>query len=158
MSDTTELHTDAAVDSKASTGASAAEAGDGAPTGASSRSRTASRGTGLAALKLPELQKLASSLGITGTGRMRKSDVIAAIETKQGGPVGGPTKVKTAKKADTAPKAGKVEATDGSIEAQAPDTASTDEAPRQRAADRPSDQAVTDPQGGRGDKSSRNRR
>ncbi len=156
MSDTTELRTDAAVEDKATTGVSVTEAGDGAPTGTPSRSRTASRGTGLAALKLPELQKLASSLGITGTGRMRKSDVIAAIEAKQGGPVGGPTKAKTAKSAETASKAGKVEATDG--RAEAPETPGTDEAPRKRADKQPSDQAVTDPQGGRGEKPSRGRR
>ncbi|QUX28313.1 transcription termination factor Rho [Nocardiopsis akebiae] len=156
MSDTTELRTDAAVEDKATTGVSVTEAGDGAPTATPSRSRTASRGTGLAALKLPELQKLASSLGITGTGRMRKSDVIAAIEAKQGGPVGGPTKTKTAKSAETASKAGKVEATDG--RAEAPETPGSDEAPRKRADKQPSDQAVTDPQGGRGDKPSRGRR
>ncbi|WP_159943116.1 MULTISPECIES: transcription termination factor Rho [unclassified Nocardiopsis] len=158
MSDTTELRTDAAVDSQNTTGASGTEAGDAAPTGASSRSRAASRGTGLAALKLPELQKLASSLGITGTGRMRKSDVIAAIEAKQGGPVGGPTKPKSTKNAETAPEAGRVEATDGQTEAQAPDSSGTDEASRTRVAERPSDQAVTDSQGGRGDKPSRGRR
>ncbi|WP_047871944.1 transcription termination factor Rho [Nocardiopsis sp. RV163] len=156
MSDTTELRTDAAVEDKATTGVSVTEAGDGAPTATPSRSRTASRGTGLAALKLPELQKLASSLGITGTGRMRKSDVIAAIEAKQGGPVGGPAKAKTAKSAETASKAGKVEATDG--RAEAPETPGSDEAPRKRADKQPSDQAVTDPQGGRGDKPSRGRR
>jgi transcription termination factor Rho len=33
---------------------------------------------------LPELQALASSLGISGTGRMRKSQLIAAIQDKQG--------------------------------------------------------------------------
>ncbi|RKS10576.1 transcription termination factor Rho [Nocardiopsis sp. Huas11] len=160
MSDTTELHTDAAVDTKATPAASAAEAGDAAPTGASTpaRSRAASRGTGLAALKLPELQKLASSLGITGTGRMRKSDVIAAIEAKGGGPAGAPAKAKSPKKADTAPKTGKVEETDGQTEARTPDTSGTDEAPRTSADERPSDQAVTDSQGARGDKPPRNRR
>ena len=42
-------------------------------------------GTGLAALLLPELQRLAQSMGIMGTGRMRKGQVIAAIEERQGG-------------------------------------------------------------------------
>ncbi|MGW5879368.1 transcription termination factor Rho [Nocardiopsis terrae] len=157
MSDTTELRTDAAVDSKKSADASS-EAGEAAT---APRSRAASRGTGLAAQKLPELQKLASSMGITGTGRMRKSDVIAAIEAKQGGPVGpvsSPGKAKSAKKADTAPKAGKVEATDGPAEAQSPAKSGTDEAPRKSAGERSSDQAVTETQGGKGDKPSRNRR
>ncbi len=39
----------------------------------------ATRPTGLSAKRLPELQAIASQLGITGTGRMRKSDLIAAI-------------------------------------------------------------------------------
>ncbi|GAB3743358.1 transcription termination factor Rho [Nocardiopsis nanhaiensis] len=154
MSDTTELRTDAAVDSKKSADASS-EAGEAAT---SSRPRTASRGTGLAAQKLPELQKLASSMGITGTGRMRKSDVIAAIEAKQGGPVGGPDKAKSAKQADTAPKAGKVDTTDGQAEPQSPAKPGTDEAPRKSAGQRPSDQAVTETQGGKADRPSRNRR
>ncbi|MFD6100266.1 transcription termination factor Rho [Nocardiopsis flavescens] len=151
MSDTTELRTDAAVDSKNSADASGAEAGDAAATTSPSRSRAAARGTGLAALKLPELQKLASSLGITGTGRMRKSDVIAAIEAKQGGPVGAPAKAKSPKKAETEPEAGKVEATDSRFQ----EPSGSDEA-RTRA-DRSSDQAVTDSQG-RGEKAPRSRR
>ncbi|HVE30057.1 MAG TPA: transcription termination factor Rho [Mycobacteriales bacterium] len=34
---------------------------------------------------LPELQSLAGSLGITGTGRMRKGELVAAIQAKQSG-------------------------------------------------------------------------
>ncbi|MDA2810461.1 transcription termination factor Rho [Nocardiopsis sp. RSe5-2] len=93
MSDTTELHTDAAVSTNDESTAPAADAGDGAARAAKSapaRSRAGSGATGLSALKLTELQRLASSLGITGTGRMRKNDVIAAIEAKQGGPVATP--------------------------------------------------------------------
>ena len=41
-------------------------------------------GTGLSAMLLSELQSLAGSLGITGTGRMRKNDLIAAIRERQG--------------------------------------------------------------------------
>jgi transcription termination factor Rho len=41
-------------------------------------------GSGLSAMLLPELQSLAGSLGITGTGRMRKGDLIAAIQERQG--------------------------------------------------------------------------
>jgi len=48
------------------------------------RRRRAS-GSGLAAMVLPELQALAASLGITGTGRMRKNQLIAAIAERQGG-------------------------------------------------------------------------
>ncbi|MFI6577208.1 transcription termination factor Rho [Nocardiopsis sp. NPDC050513] len=159
MSDTTELHTDAAVNSKATTDASGAEAG-AAPTGASasSRSRATSRGTGLAAQKLPELQKLASSMGITGAGRMRKSDVIAAIEAKQGGPVAAPAKAKSAKKTDTEPTAGKVESTDGPAVTTTSATSDNGDSARTGAGDRSSGQAVADSQGGRGEKPSRSRR
>ncbi|GIG60924.1 transcription termination factor Rho [Longispora fulva] len=52
--------------------------------GTSRRRRT---GTGLQAMLLPELQTMASSLGISGTARMRKGELIAAIQTNQGVPV-----------------------------------------------------------------------
>ncbi|MEU1732992.1 transcription termination factor Rho [Streptosporangium sp. NPDC020145] len=74
MSDTTELLSDAA-------GASPT-AGD-TPTRAAAKPRRRS-GTGLSAMVLPELQAIASGLGISGTGRMRKSQLIAAIQEKQG--------------------------------------------------------------------------
>ncbi|MFF4991067.1 transcription termination factor Rho [Streptosporangium saharense] len=74
MSDTTELLSEA-------TGASP-EAGD-TPTRAAAKPRRRS-GTGLSAMVLPELQAMASGLGISGTGRMRKSQLIAAIQEKQG--------------------------------------------------------------------------
>ncbi|WP_019629334.1 transcription termination factor Rho [Actinomadura atramentaria] len=45
-------------------------------------------GTGLTAMVLPELRKLASDLGITGTTGMRKSQLIAAIQDRQGGAQG----------------------------------------------------------------------
>jgi transcription termination factor Rho len=51
----------------------------------SSRGAGAARGGGLAAMKLAELQQLAMSMGIKGTGRMRKGEVITAIQEKQGG-------------------------------------------------------------------------
>jgi transcription termination factor Rho len=43
------------------------------------------QGTGLSALLLPELQQVAQQMGIPGTARMRKSQLIAAIQEKQGG-------------------------------------------------------------------------
>jgi len=46
-------------------------------------SRRTSVAEHLATMLLPELQRLAQSLGITGAGRMRKSQVIAAIEERQ---------------------------------------------------------------------------
>ena len=39
----------------------------------------------MSGLKLADLQRLAQSMGITGTGRMRKSQLIEAIQSKQGG-------------------------------------------------------------------------
>ena len=38
---------------------------------------------------LPELQSLAASLGISGTARMRKGELIAAISERQGGNAAG---------------------------------------------------------------------
>jgi transcription termination factor Rho len=46
-------------------------------------------GTGLAGMVLPELQSLAASLGISGTGRMRKGQLIEAIQAKQAGAANG---------------------------------------------------------------------
>ncbi|GAA1850351.1 transcription termination factor Rho [Actinomadura bangladeshensis] len=76
MSESSELLTDAP-----STGpADAAQAGAEPATPRRRRS-----GTGLSAMVLPELKALASSLGITGVTGMRKSQLIAAIQEKQGG-------------------------------------------------------------------------
>jgi transcription termination factor Rho len=61
------------------------EEGYGAATGsevAQSRSRRKA-GVGLPSMLLPELQQLAQSMGIKGTGRMRKGEVIAAIQERQ---------------------------------------------------------------------------
>jgi transcription termination factor Rho len=46
---------------------------------------TKRRGGGLSSKLLPELQQLAGDLGITGTAKMRKSELIAAIQSAQGG-------------------------------------------------------------------------
>ncbi|QVQ54245.1 transcription termination factor Rho [Spiractinospora alimapuensis] len=108
MSDTTELHTDRAVSgSDASSGVESGEAAT--DQSARPRSRGRSGGTGLSALKLTELQRLASSLGITGTGRMRKNDIIQAIEARQGGGGSSSSGNGTKAAADT----GKVEAAGG---------------------------------------------
>ena len=47
-----------------------------------SRSRT---GTGLSSLLMPELQRIAQTMGIPGAGRMRKGQLVEAIEARQGG-------------------------------------------------------------------------
>jgi len=46
------------------------------------------RGRGLASMLLPELQEMAAGLGISGTARLRKSQLIAAIQERQGGGTG----------------------------------------------------------------------
>ncbi|BCB84672.1 transcription termination factor Rho [Phytohabitans suffuscus] len=70
MSDTTDVTSDVT------------NVADQAATGTARRAR---RGTGLSAMLLPELQSLAASLGISGTARMRKGELIAAISERQGG-------------------------------------------------------------------------
>ncbi|WP_144120353.1 transcription termination factor Rho [Catellatospora sichuanensis] len=52
---------------------------------ASTGRRRRSAGSGLSAKLLPELQTMAAGLGITGTARMRKGELIAAITASQGG-------------------------------------------------------------------------
>ena len=47
-----------------------------------------SRAVNLTSLRLPELQAVAAQLGISGTGRMRKSDLVAAITAHQNGGAG----------------------------------------------------------------------
>jgi transcription termination factor Rho len=46
---------------------------------------TTGRRKGLSGMLLPELQTLAGDLGITGTAKMRKGELIEAIQAKQGG-------------------------------------------------------------------------
>ena len=53
------------------------------PTNADPAARKRRSGGGLSGMLLNELQTMASSLGISGTGKMRKGDLIAAIEENQ---------------------------------------------------------------------------
>jgi transcription termination factor Rho len=46
--------------------------------------------TGLSAMLMPELQRMAQSMGITGTARMRKSQLVEAIQDRQGGRTAAP--------------------------------------------------------------------
>src|SRR5579859_354262 len=51
-----------------------------------STSKSRSRGgTGLSSLLMPELQRIAQTLAIPGAGRMRKGQLVEAIEARQGG-------------------------------------------------------------------------
>jgi transcription termination factor Rho len=61
-----------------------APAAQDAPAAAPRARRRATSG-GLASMVLPELQAMAGELGISGVGRMRKSQLIEAIQDKQGG-------------------------------------------------------------------------
>ncbi|WP_456589224.1 MULTISPECIES: transcription termination factor Rho [unclassified Blastococcus] len=76
MSETTDLGTTGAPDAAASAEGTAASGTAGRPR---------RRGNGLSGMLLPELQRLAGELGIPGTGRMRKSDLVAAISARQVG-------------------------------------------------------------------------
>jgi transcription termination factor Rho len=55
--------------------------GDAESGGARTKRRAA--GTGLTSMVLPELKALAATMGISGTGAMRKGDLIAAIQSGQ---------------------------------------------------------------------------
>ncbi|GAB2961926.1 hypothetical protein GCM10027075_72080 [Streptomyces heilongjiangensis] len=78
----------------------AAPATDAAPaSGAGSRRR---RGTGLEGMVLAELQQVASGLGIRGTARMRKSQLIEVIKEAQAG--GGAPAPKAEAATETKPK------------------------------------------------------
>ncbi|MGW4230482.1 transcription termination factor Rho [Streptomyces sp. NPDC004980] len=95
MSDTTDLMgvtADKSVDSSASA--------EGAATGTTARRRRS--GTGLEGMVLAELQQVASGLGIKGTARMRKSQLIEVIKEAQ---AGGSSAPKASSKAAAAPAA-----------------------------------------------------
>ncbi|MCX4611776.1 MULTISPECIES: transcription termination factor Rho [Streptomyces] len=96
MSDTTDLM-GARVEETAA--APATDASASPASGAGSRRR---RGTGLEGMVLAELQQVASGLGIRGTARMRKSQLIEVIKEAQ---AGGGAPAKTAEAAtETKPK------------------------------------------------------
>jgi transcription termination factor Rho len=63
----------------------APSAPEGSPVGTVEGSKSRGRsGAGLSSLLMPELQRIAQEMGITGTGRMRKSQLVEAIEARQG--------------------------------------------------------------------------
>ncbi|MGQ4382881.1 transcription termination factor Rho [Streptomyces sp. SAS_270] len=95
MSDTTDLM-GARVEETAA--APATDASAAPASGAGSRRR---RGTGLDGMVLAELQQVASGLGIRGTARMRKSQLIEVIKEAQ---AGGGAPAKSADAAEAKPK------------------------------------------------------
>lgn len=96
MSDTTDLM-GARVEETAAAPATDASA----PAGAGSRRR---RGSGLEGMVLAELQQVASGLGIKGTARMRKSQLIEVIKEAQGQSGAAPAAAPAADAAETKPK------------------------------------------------------
>jgi transcription termination factor Rho len=77
VSDTTEILSGAPTASEDAPAAARATA---------STSKSRSRGgAGLSSLLMPELQRIAQTLAIPGAGRMRKNQLIEAIEARQGG-------------------------------------------------------------------------
>src|SRR4051812_1993662 len=65
------------------TGAQDATGSSEAPAASGTAGRSRRRGSGLSGMLLPELQQLAAELGSTGTARMRKGDLVAAISARQ---------------------------------------------------------------------------
>src|SRR4051812_28996406 len=72
------------------TGAHGAADTNEAPAASGTTGSARRRGNGLSGMLLPELQRLAGELGISGTGRMRKGDLVAAISARQVGGSGSP--------------------------------------------------------------------
>ncbi|MFI6581925.1 transcription termination factor Rho [Embleya sp. NPDC050493] len=129
MSDTTELM-DATPQAASASGDAVATAD--APAPATRRRR--STGTGLNGMVLAELQQVATGLGISGTGRMRKSQLIEAIQAKQGGSDAAPaaaaaTKPARATRAKAAAAAADNGAAPAEVAAEAPAEAPVAEAP-----------------------------
>jgi transcription termination factor Rho len=108
VSETTDLVVNGAQDAAGTTGAPAASG-----TAGSSRRR----GTGLSGMLLPELQRLAAELGISGTGRMRKGDLVAAISARQVGGSSVPAPAAGSDTSDGADAARGVAATAAPLEA-----------------------------------------
>ncbi|MEB8338718.1 transcription termination factor Rho [Streptomyces endophyticus] len=121
MSDTTDLMGVTADSSAAAPAASSADA-----SAAPARRR---RGTGLDGMVLAELQQVASGLGIKGTARMRKSQLIEVIKEAQSG--GGNSQAAPAKSADAAETKPKRRATS---KARTGDEAAAEAAPAKSAA------------------------
>jgi transcription termination factor Rho len=69
----------------AAAGPSEGDVGSAGAKAPAAKSRSRSGGTGLSSLLMPELQQIAQTMGIQGSGRMRKGQLVEAIEAKQGG-------------------------------------------------------------------------
>ncbi|CAL9421420.1 transcription termination factor Rho [Streptomyces sp. enrichment culture] len=120
MSDTTDLM-GARVEETAAAPATDASA---PATGAGSRRR---RGTGLEGMVLAELQQVASGLGIRGTARMRKSQLIEVIKEAQAAGGSAPAKADAPAESEAKPKR------------RATSRARTDDAAAEKSADAPAE-------------------
>lgn len=131
MSDTTDLM-GARVEETAAAPATDASA---PATGAGSRRR---RGTGLEGMVLAELQQVASGLGIRGTARMRKSQLIEVIKEAQaaggGAPSGGAAPAKAESATETKPKRRATSRTRTGEAAEKKADAKAEQAPAEKAA------------------------
>ncbi|MFD8520909.1 transcription termination factor Rho [Streptomyces capillispiralis] len=131
MSDTTDLM-GARVEETAAAPATDASA---PATGAGSRRR---RGTGLEGMVLAELQQVASGLGIRGTARMRKSQLIEVIKEAQaaggGAPSGGAAPAKAESATETKPKRRATSRTRTGESAEKKAGAKDEQAPAEKAA------------------------
>ena len=108
MSETTDLATTGAHDAAGPSEAPAASGTAGSPR---------RRGNGLSGMLLPELQRLATELGISGTGKMRKGDLVAAISERQVGASASGSGPSNERPLKDAPVSGGVAATAAPLEA-----------------------------------------
>jgi transcription termination factor Rho len=87
VSDTTELFTGSSGTPEASpSGPDSGPSGAGTPAGETVTDKPTRRGgSGLSGMLLADLQRIAQEMGITGTGRMRKGQLVEAIQARQAG-------------------------------------------------------------------------
>ncbi|MGW1374293.1 transcription termination factor Rho [Streptomyces sp. NPDC002446] len=131
MSDTTDLM-GARTDGSATTPATDAPA-------APATTRRRRSGTGLDGMVLAELQQVASGLGIKGTARMRKSQLIEVIKERQAGGSGAAAKADAP--AETKPKRRTTSKARTGEDAAEPAAAKADKAERGAKADKAADKA-----------------
>ncbi|MFF0472818.1 transcription termination factor Rho [Streptomyces sp. NPDC004284] len=135
VSDTTDLM-GVTADSSVDTAAPAAGA-----TGTARRRRS---GTGLDGMVLAELQQVASGLGIRGTARMRKSQLIEVIKEAQAGGSAAPAKAADAADAKPKRRATSKARTGETAEAAAPKAEKAEKAVAQQQIDIPGQPAADD--------------
>ncbi|MFF0482702.1 transcription termination factor Rho [Streptomyces sp. NPDC004435] len=131
MSDTTDLMGVTADESVDATAPAA-----GAASGGTARRRRS--GTGLEGMVLAELQQVASGLGIRGTARMRKSQLIEVIkEAQAGGGAAAPAKAEAPAEAKPKRRATSKARTGETAEAAEPKAEKAEQAPAQQQIDIP---------------------